>query len=1395
MRLLRRCDIGGYSLTQFNDDTTPSYAILSHTWGADAEEVTFDDINNDVDNDKPGYEKIQFCGEQAARDGLEWFWIDTCCINKSNKAELSQAIKSMFRWYQNATKCYVYLSDVSTVKRKTSGKIVHWESALRGSRWFTRGWTLQELLAPRSIDFFSRERKFLGSKISLTQQIHEITGIPKAAIRGARLSQFTIDERLLWIEHRQTKLAEDRAYSLLGLFNVYIAPLYGEGTEGAFRRLLDEVHKLNRCIQAIRLTDPRDDKRRIEDTKGGLVNGSYRWVLDHPNFHQWQCDLQSRLLWIKGDPGKGKTMLLCGIINEMKESRSHHLSFFFCQGTDSRINNATAVLRGLIYLLVDQHPSLSVHLRKRYDQSGKSIFEDANAWVAVSDVFTNMVHDPQLKAACLIVDALDECIADLPKLLDLIIYTSSSSSTHVKWLFSSRNEVSIEQKLKSVDTRARLSLELKQNAEQVSHAVNVYIDDKLSHIESLEDSDLRYQLRDTLRQKANGTFLWVALVVQELEKPETWDPLKVVEEAPTGLYELYDRMVNQIRQLSKRNSEICLLLLSIVSVAYRPLHLAEIGSLCGLSGQTTVMTGVSRKIVAMCGSFITIRDDQVYLIHQSAKDYLNEDVRAAVLQTQGKIHYHIFSQSLKLMSSVLKRDMYGLHALGFPAEKITVPALDPLAITRYSCTHWVDHLHAAVFSKTSTSSRCDQDLQDNCSVHTFLRERYLYWLEALSLCSNITKGVISMIKLESLLQGRADASQLTELVHDACRFIRYHKKGLESSPLQAYGSALLFSPTNSLIRRLFKHEEPGYITVRPAMGDRWSACVSTLEEHSKGVMSVAYSHDSKQLASASIDGTVKVWDVHSGGCMLTLKGHTDTVLSVAFSPDSTQIASGSTDETVKIWDTHSGECVLTLKGHNDPVLSVAFSHHSAWLVSVSDKTARVWNTSSGKSISTLKNYIDSVCLSALSHDATRLAWEAHQMFMIWDISSGDLTRSLDRADMRKSRFTSMAFSCDSLWLATGTSSGVIEILDISSGERLQTLHQRIHWISSLAFSHDSKRLASASDDCTISIWDVSSGECLSMLKAHTAAVVSLAFSPDSTQLVSASRDGTVKTWDTSIWEGLQMPEDNSRPVKFVVISPDSTLLALGSFDCTVYIWDVNNAKCLSMLEGHTGLINSIAFSHDSTRIASASGDATIKVWDVNSNKCLSTLKGHKRSIDSVAFSHDSTWLASVSYFEEIKIWDITSGECLQTLAGYGTPSHSVVSHDSLSGSMTIFWDANSNQWLSIPDIEKKLKKGEIVISFDSRKLYLYTDLGIFNISALSNPETVSTQPELQTFQPQTLSLSENGEWITHNSANLVWIPSEYRPRRSAVSGNIIAFGMRTGGVWICEVQRNMLDAQ
>ncbi|KAI0546869.1 heterokaryon incompatibility protein-domain-containing protein [Xylaria curta] len=239
---MRLINTTSFELKEFVGDPTnprfPRYAILSHTW--EHEEVTFQDIQNlDVARTKAGFSKIFKCCEIAADEGLSWAWVDTCCIDKSNNSELTEAINSMFKWYEAATICYAYLSDVGDI-----GIAKH--SDWRDSRWFTRGWTLQELVSPFEVIIYDRVWKELGTKRRLTKELETKTGIPaEVLLYAANRRKHSVAARMSWAKGRQTTRMEDRAYSLLGLFDIVNMPLvYGEGKK-AFSRLHQEIMNIH----------------------------------------------------------------------------------------------------------------------------------------------------------------------------------------------------------------------------------------------------------------------------------------------------------------------------------------------------------------------------------------------------------------------------------------------------------------------------------------------------------------------------------------------------------------------------------------------------------------------------------------------------------------------------------------------------------------------------------------------------------------------------------------------------------------------------------------------------------------------------------------------------------------------------------------------------------------------------------------------------------------------------------------------------------------------------------------------------------------------------------------------------------------------------------------------
>lgn len=248
-----------YTLSEFSDDKIPRYAILSHTWGGDKEEVSYSDLISNpkllehIDQERLGVIKIRGSCQRAKSDEFDWLWVDTCCINKSSSAELTEAINSMYNYYERSERCHVYLADVGNefdvwsptpAKSSTKSTVV----CFRSSRWFSRGWTLQELLAPRDVVFYSKDWDPLGVKSSAdmnSESLHEllsqITGIDVKVLQNLQdVSSVSIAKRMSWAARRETTRIEDRAYSLLGIFNVNMPMLYGEGKK-AFVRLQEEI--------------------------------------------------------------------------------------------------------------------------------------------------------------------------------------------------------------------------------------------------------------------------------------------------------------------------------------------------------------------------------------------------------------------------------------------------------------------------------------------------------------------------------------------------------------------------------------------------------------------------------------------------------------------------------------------------------------------------------------------------------------------------------------------------------------------------------------------------------------------------------------------------------------------------------------------------------------------------------------------------------------------------------------------------------------------------------------------------------------------------------------------------------------------------------------------------
>jgi citrate lyase synthetase len=329
-------------LTDFRGKPIPPYAILSHRW-SDSETLIEDIRNESYKEREEGYQKLQFCAEQAAKDGLQYFWIDTCCIDRWDNNERSRAINSMFQWYRNAARCYVYLSDVSvsSATETATAPCSDWEAAFCASPWFTRGWTLQELIAPVSVEFFSCEGQCIGDKASLEQLIHSTTGIPLAALRNSPLDQFSTSERIRWADNRTTTEEEDIVYCLLGLLGISMPVTYGEGQESARRRLQAELEATGSAPSIIPFS-------RNESFVGRELQ------LAELEAKLFSNDQTTTTLAIVGLGGTGKSQLALEVAHRARLSKKD-CSVFWMDATDidSLYRSYTSVAQKLRILVCD----------------------------------------------------------------------------------------------------------------------------------------------------------------------------------------------------------------------------------------------------------------------------------------------------------------------------------------------------------------------------------------------------------------------------------------------------------------------------------------------------------------------------------------------------------------------------------------------------------------------------------------------------------------------------------------------------------------------------------------------------------------------------------------------------------------------------------------------------------------------------------------------------------------------------------------------------------------------------------------------------------------------------------------------------------------------------------
>ncbi|KAI1078635.1 hypothetical protein F5B20DRAFT_591209 [Whalleya microplaca] len=1127
-------------------------------------------------------------------------------------------------------------------------------------------------------------------------------------------------------------------------------------------------------IEGLHVVDPRPRYMDTTDpNQMQAMNEVYNWLLkrrEYHDFREWSKS-DSRILLINGPPGQGMTLLLNGAVQALpKEPDAKCLSFFFFEYGNSESNNAAAALRNLMWHILVQQPSLEIHLKQKYDTTGRKEFNHPNDFIALSAVFYAMIQDQSFPETYLIIDSLDECAYNgawvgLDALVDLIVM-STSLSTRVRWLVSSNYDEPIKSKF---ETCGGQYLDLGPNVHGSHVVMQNYIKYKASKlaVDKSYDNELETTVVDRLYKQGPDNYLWVDIVCEALRSEEIWyvedfmKELEVRRDLPS-LYSYLQDELNSAHQ--QKDRDFCFDVLSTLAVVHQSLHLIH----SFMNGHFLIWVDALSTAKRISQATIRLQQADFHLQQMYMKETADDDLNDLC----DLIHdAHLFLQLHQSTNS--PSDLPASNTLLFcPENSFTKKAWFPRAFPwlsdspvmdqhwNYNFTNFRGHTGSVTDNAISSDGQILASGSEDGTVRIWDTQTGTTQ-QTLSVGRNAE--VIRVAVSKRTVAASSDENLVVVWdIFTGCEL------GTLSHVKYTHAHALCLSSAGDKLA--VSYDRSVQIWDVDGKQDNWRH--SEVKEYPSRVHSLEFSQDG-MLLLLGVSDMIEIWDINNH--LIREKFESPTAITCAvFSSysigEKKLIASGLADGSVCIWKTDSEpgykgtkplQVAEIANAQNDPSDSTREGklEVAKEISAVTTKPTQILRGQPGSPGNTGIR----VRSMAFSPDGLRLASASGNTIDIWDITTGTRLRTFQTSG--SDTFIVVFASPDGAYLASNSLDNNVHLWNVAGRpeKALPDTTSKRKAINELAICPQKKMIAGARLGGLVVLWDLESKALIpreTQLR-HTGNVRLLAFSPnEGEKLLSASDDGTVQVCDVATGSRLHIFKGHKDWVRYAAWSADGYYVASASDDGSVRIWKIGGKEEVAptqILDGaHEGsYARAVAFSPDGKYLVSGGSDKKVVVWEqikhgVWERKGI-PLDGHTKPVDSVLVTPDSKHVLSASIFDTtLRMWDLGNREETQP-------------------PIRIDW-VDSKMWWYPP-----------VPHGQGTPNYVMTPQGAQPLG-FSLPETSKAQTP--NYWRLRYNRKSSGCWITSRDKDVIFFPKEFVPRSSLVLGERAVIGTRSGDIYV-----------